>query len=315
MPRIATYEAKDLKLTPSDKGYSAEEMAGRRIGPFYSQAGEAAAKVGRLQEQELDLEGKEITSFLRFQGLYDRSEGGGGVKYGGGLKGMDQLAAGGREPNYAALNEMANGAVGMSRLARNLVNNPQTGCHQKYINDVEGDNGGGGVSVLRGGASGDKSDLENGVTVLRGSSKLAQGTPDATEKLLGMPTPPPASTAAKIYAPGNNMSPMGDDSKAGGYGQSDMSPFAQNLPTGGDVEHQPLEGYSYGQSINEDLTIPDSRVAGWPTTSVGPPQQSGMIDPWPDTMQMPWSQAPVNDSAPINQDGAPQLWGDMGDGM
>lgn len=301
MPRIATYEAKDLKLTPSDKGYSAAEMAARRIGPFYSQAGEAAAKVGRLQEQELDLEGKEITSFLRFQGLSEAS-GGGGVKYGGGLKGMKEMAAGGNEPNYAALNEMANAAPGMSKLARNLVNNPQAGMPKGGpVSDTEN-----GVSVLRGGADKDQSDVENGVTVLRGSSKLAVngGTPDPTEQLLGMPNQPPSSTAAKIYQPGNNMQPRGDDTKAGGYGQTDMSPYAEGLQAGGDPR------YVTGAVITGDVNNGDT---------LGPagtiPGGKNIRNPWPNASATDQVAAPVNDNSGINQDDAPPLWMNLGDGM
>ena len=121
--KIAKYEAKDLAIKPSNVGYSAAEMAGRRIGPFATQAADAIKQVANLQAEYLKDTGAQQTSFARLEGLEHQGEGV-AVKYGGGLKDMFQLGAGGNEPNYARLNRLAdlqNGPVNIAAAARHIV--------------------------------------------------------------------------------------------------------------------------------------------------------------------------------------------------
>ncbi len=121
--KFAQYEAKNVELRPTDIGYSAREQAGRRIGPFATQAAAAVRQVANLSADMLKSIGQQQTAFDRFEGA-EGKERGGGVKYGGGLKDMFQLGAGGNEPNYARLNrvaELQDGSLAIARQARRLV--------------------------------------------------------------------------------------------------------------------------------------------------------------------------------------------------
>ncbi len=124
--RISTYEFHDLKLNPSEAGYSAAEQAGRRIGPFATQAAAAIRQVANLQDTFDKEAGLQQTSFLRLQGLEEEvaNKSGGGVRAARGLKDMFQLGAGGNEPNYARLNrlaELSDTPVNISRAAHDIV--------------------------------------------------------------------------------------------------------------------------------------------------------------------------------------------------
>ena len=90
MARIEEFEAKDVKLTPSDKGYAAVEMAARRIGPLYGQMAAAQRELGSLTKGSDEAIGKTAEAFLRFQGLSQQSSGA-GVKVGKGGAGERTL--------------------------------------------------------------------------------------------------------------------------------------------------------------------------------------------------------------------------------
>ncbi len=77
MARIEEFEAKDVKLTPSDKGYAAVEMAARRIGPLYQQMAAGQRELGNLTKASDEAIGKTTEAFLRFQGLSQQSSGAG----------------------------------------------------------------------------------------------------------------------------------------------------------------------------------------------------------------------------------------------
>ena len=83
MARIEEFEAKDVKLTPSDKGYAAVEMAARRIGPLYGQMAAGARELGNLTKGSDEAIGRTAEAFLRFEGLSNQA-GNAGVKVGKG---------------------------------------------------------------------------------------------------------------------------------------------------------------------------------------------------------------------------------------
>jgi hypothetical protein len=211
MARIREYTAENVKIEPSNAGYSAYEMAGRRIGPFYGQTAQGQRQTGQLQAEEYEAQGKTTTSFLRFRGL----EGAGSlaVKYGGGLtggfggfggegsSGNNYYNARANYSNMTAeekartLGETSRGAAGYSRLARNLVSAASPAPAQ----DVEN-----GVTVLRGGNAAPRvSDIENGVTVLRGGGGPAPGPQYGGEAVssLGQPTLQPTPSGMAINGP------------------------------------------------------------------------------------------------------------------
>ena len=82
MAKIVEYDAKDLKLNPSNVGQQALETGARRVGQFAEQMASGTREVGNLQRELDDDIGKQLTSFMRFKGLEDES--GGGVKVKGG---------------------------------------------------------------------------------------------------------------------------------------------------------------------------------------------------------------------------------------
>lgn len=123
--KIATYTAKELALRPSNAGYEAAQQAGRRLGPLAETAARAIRDVADLSAKVTTELGAQQTAFLRFEGLEAKEDRGGGVKYGGGLKDMFQLGAGGNEPNYAKLNrlsELQDGPLAIAAAARHMVN-------------------------------------------------------------------------------------------------------------------------------------------------------------------------------------------------
>ena len=123
--KIATYTAKELALRPSNAGYEAAQQAGRRLGPLAETAARAISTVADLNAKVVTELGAQQTAFLRFEGLEAKEDRGGGVKYGGGLKDMFQLGAGGNEPNYARLNrlsELQDGPLAIAAAARHIVN-------------------------------------------------------------------------------------------------------------------------------------------------------------------------------------------------
>jgi hypothetical protein len=48
MPNIKTYDAPNTTLTPSERGISAWEQAGRRLGPLYNEAAQFTREAGKL---------------------------------------------------------------------------------------------------------------------------------------------------------------------------------------------------------------------------------------------------------------------------
>lgn len=276
MARIAEYEAKDVKLNPSELGETANTQAARRIGSFFEQMASGAKEIGRLQQENDDEIGKQLTAFLRFKGLEDASS---GVNVRTGKSGVERTLIGtgsgefgyeNARANYQNLLEQINGPGRLSRLAA------QTVAQASPIQDTVEH----GVNVLRGSRPGSvtQSDIENGVTVLRGSSKLASTGQDWTnpkmdrDQLEGFP-----STV------GGQLSPYLQPGTAGQtLGQEDQFPLPFNNPIGGPSQ------YPDAQSV----TAPDS------TTPETPPNQDN---------------APS--MIPTEQSDAPTLWHDLTDNM
>ena len=75
MARIEEYEAKDVKLTPSDKGYAAVELAARRVGSLYQQMAAGQRELGNLTKASDEAIGRTTEAFLRFQGLSQQASG------------------------------------------------------------------------------------------------------------------------------------------------------------------------------------------------------------------------------------------------
>lgn len=65
MPNIREYSSPIEKLTPDEKGYQAWEMAGRRIGPLYSQMGSEVKEGGRIEAANIGLAGKGQEALLK----------------------------------------------------------------------------------------------------------------------------------------------------------------------------------------------------------------------------------------------------------
>lgn len=65
MAKIREYFSSIDKLTPVDTGYQAWEMAGRRIGPLYSQAANDMKESAKLAAQPGDLAAKNISAYDR----------------------------------------------------------------------------------------------------------------------------------------------------------------------------------------------------------------------------------------------------------
>ena len=95
MARIEEFEAKDVKLTPSDKGYAAVEMAARRIGPMFNQMAAGQRELGNLTKGSDEAIGRTTEAFLRFEGLSQQSSGGGVKIKGGGGRTLLGTGAGG----------------------------------------------------------------------------------------------------------------------------------------------------------------------------------------------------------------------------
>ena len=85
--KIATYEAKDLALHPSNIGSQAAQTAARRINSASEESARAIREVAENQEQVDRAMGQTQAEFLRFEAL-EQKAGTVGVKYGGGLKDM-----------------------------------------------------------------------------------------------------------------------------------------------------------------------------------------------------------------------------------
>ncbi len=154
MPKIVEYDATIAqdKITPSNTGYSATEMAARRIGSFAEQEAAGTKEVGALQNQYDREVGQQLTDFLRFKGLEDKSV---GVKVSGGGGGNTLIGTGSnRGITYNQLQEAHGGPAYLSHVARQAVsrtNNAQSQeqqywdrVNQKDANNLDKDTGLGG---------------------------------------------------------------------------------------------------------------------------------------------------------------------------
>lgn len=126
MAKIVEYDATIAqdKITPTNTGYSATEMAARRIASFAEQEAAGAKEIGALQAKVTDDAGIQATAFLRLQGL-EASGGGGGLKAGGGGRTERTLIGTGTNSGltYNHLQEFHGGPSYLSRVARSAVAN------------------------------------------------------------------------------------------------------------------------------------------------------------------------------------------------
>ena len=140
MAKIIEYDAKQDKLNPSQTGYSAAETAARREGSFYEQMAQGTREVGRLQDDYDKEVGQQITDFLRFKGLEDAASNVNMRVTNGGRSERTLIGTGTNSGiTYAHMNEMANGPVRMSRLARSMVrqNSPLNPNTPVWNNDTQ----------------------------------------------------------------------------------------------------------------------------------------------------------------------------------
>jgi hypothetical protein len=254
MAKIAEFDAKDLKLTPSNTGYSAAEQAARRIGPFATQAAGAIRKVADLQATEERELGQQQTAFARLQGLEAKAEGStAGVKIGGrSLKDMFQLGAGGNEPNYGRLNELSNGAARLSRLARDTVRsqspvvNEQLQANRQMRNNYQVDTGKTGI----------------------------EPNPDVSDKDAAAAG---FNMGSAFDAPDRNKSDIGFSASFNLPGSDQIGPVpAIEHATIGDTHEQPgqagaaqYDPYSNIGSPTSDTLPPGLNATQWPTSQAG----------------------------------------------
>jgi hypothetical protein len=310
--KIATYQAKELAIRPSNAGYEAKEMAGRRIGPFAEQAARAITEVANLNAQvEKDL-GNQQTAFLRFEGLEAREDRG-GIKYGGGLKDMFQLGAGGNEPNYARLNRLAdlqNGPLYISDAARHIVRaqsplnsiNPQTAFDRRNL----GQTGGQLDTNPKTGGIAPTPDVSDEEAAKSGFN--VNGTPSDTYPAdlggAGLPDVIPGgyvnpglnANSGESWTPSTPWSPYAtgvpDNSSQQGDQSGTSSGAVQAIGTLGGL--WPLGGQS-DQGPSATATIPPPvATSQWPTTPVAPPDQP---------------------TTPADNSAAPPFWGDLQGGF
>jgi hypothetical protein len=317
---VEKYEAKNLELRPSNTGYSAAEQAGRRIGPFATQAANAIRQVAALSAKNIEDQGQQQTAFARLAGLEaQQREASKGIatKFGGGLKDMFQLGAGGNEPNYARLNrlaELSEAPVNIARTARRIVN-----AQSPLTNTVEN-----GVSVLRGGGS-DQSDVENGVTVLRGGGGQPAPAPDAfandpTVRLLGSPVQKPQDLLGNT----NQISggPPGFGEGTEGPGGRTYNQFNQSLAP------IPVTGGGPDKATWQAAESNGTNTQQWPTPTALAPPPGAVANPnngdpsrygsGEGGQMIPVNNAPGYAPSPVsaptdpsqNPD-APPVWGDL----
>ncbi len=134
MPRIEEFEAKDVKLTPSDKGFSALETAARRIGPLYQQMAAGQRELGNLSKGADEAIGRTTEAFLRFQGL-SGGGGGAGVKVGSGKGERTLLGTGaGGDTNWNARANASNDLT--EKAAKGAAGTPGETAEQAAANQV-----------------------------------------------------------------------------------------------------------------------------------------------------------------------------------
>lgn len=126
MAKIVEYDATIAqdKISPTNTGYSANELAARRVGQFAEQEAQGVKEVAALEARVTEEAGQQATAFLRLQGLEDRG-GGSGVKAGsaGGM-GRTLIGTGANSGiTYNHLQEFHGGPSYLSRVARNAVTN------------------------------------------------------------------------------------------------------------------------------------------------------------------------------------------------
>lgn len=127
MARIPDYDAPaSTRITPDSAGFSALEVAGRRIGPAYQQAASDYEKMGKIAAQELDQD-KAPLEFSRFRADTAAAAGGGFKVKGSFDEGQGHGGAGrasrvGRVASDSVnAAQMTAGAPGLAQLASQMV--------------------------------------------------------------------------------------------------------------------------------------------------------------------------------------------------
>lgn len=104
MPKIVEYTAPEKRILPSEAGYQAAEMAGRRVGPIYREIAQDIKEGGKIQAA-VNEQRRWPFDILE---LEQRAQSGGGVRIIGdrNLRAHNEINAGG-----AALGHMLNGLI------------------------------------------------------------------------------------------------------------------------------------------------------------------------------------------------------------
>ena len=126
MPKIREYRNTLDKFTLDEKAYQAEEMAGRRIGPLYGQAGTELGKVAKDAEEAAKLGALDVSEYEKEVASHQASRAAGrGSAAGGGGGGSAHL------PRDATPHPRATGPAAAARLtgaaASTVASDPTTG--------------------------------------------------------------------------------------------------------------------------------------------------------------------------------------------
>lgn len=227
MARIREYTSKG-SLSTNGEGVNAFETAARRVGPLAQQAAADIAKLGKDVAQTAENDSKFAYMFTDpYASLLDRKSGGGGggggIKFGKTERTLVGTGAGASRPDDRDVNsagqavkyngpDIAAGAAKLTAAANKALGVPKGGVPGELgpdgvpVNeggretentrgvDPRAQYGGGGATVLRGGGV-RVSDIENGVTVMRGGTGASlidvgpwtRGGPEANKIKLDAP--------------------------------------------------------------------------------------------------------------------------------
>lgn len=301
--KIATYTAKELALRPSNAGYEAAQQAGRRLGPLAETAARAISTVADLNAKVVTELGAQQTAFLRFEGLEAKEDRGGGVKYGGGLKDMFQLGAGGNEPNYARLNrlsELQDGPLAIAAAARHMVNAQSPLTHglrpQQAWDDPENYQVNTSKTGVEPNAEPSDKDFEKQIQSDWSQNDSAWGSDQFG--------PPMEARNSQGVATGGNVGGTGGRWDANGKLQPVYG--ATNPAAPANWSEDPLDAGTQPPAPGYAPTPGDTAAA---PSDVPPPTNSGE---WPTVSASGSADAPTS---PADNSQAPPMWGTLQDGM
>lgn len=121
MPNIPDYNPRNRALTPESKGQEATEIAGRRVGPLYNQAGEDVRERAKLTALGI----RQRLWPFDIQALMEGRSGGGGGGDGGGsgfrVRGGGDSGGGSSSPSLRDHSRAGRGASQFSGIANGLI--------------------------------------------------------------------------------------------------------------------------------------------------------------------------------------------------